>query len=278
MLCAEIGLMNEILNSVGLDVSDLMAVLKAVILFVLCYVIVKLLTKAIERLLGKSKHLEPNLKSFFNSAIKTVLWAIAVMIIASALGINITSLVAVLSVAGVALSLALQGLLANVFSGISILANRPFAVGDEVTISGQSGYVRSIGIFYTSIATYDNRMVHIPNADITSSVIVNATAEAKRRVDISVETSYDCPTEAVRSALLEAAAASQYPLAEPAPSAFIASFKASNIEFILRTWCESDKYFAAVADLNERIRSSYERNGIDISYDRLVVKMDNEGK
>ena len=270
----EVRIMEKFLGSIGLEVSDLMAVLKALLLFVIFYIIIKLLTKAISKLLNRSRLLEPSLKSFFNSATKTVLWAIAVMIIASALGINITSLVALLSVAGVALSLALQGLLANVFSGILILTSRPFAVGDEVTLSGQSGWVRSIGIFYTSIATYDNRVVHIPNGDITSSVIVNGTSEALRRVDIAVETSYDCKTEDVRAALLEAAANSKYPQPDPAPCVFLASYKASNIEFVLRVWCKSDEYFAAVADLNERVRESYDRHGIVISYDQLIVKMD----
>lgn len=267
--------MEKFLGSIGLEVSDLMAVLKALLLFVIFYVIIKLLTKAISKLLNRSRLLEPSLKSFFNSATKTVLWAIAVIIIASALGINITSLVALLSVAGVALSLALQGLLANVFSGILILTSRPFAVGDEVTLSGQSGWVRSIGIFYTSIATYDNRVVHIPNGDITSSVIVNGTSEAIRRVDIAVETSYDCKTEDVRAALLDAAANSKYPEPDPAPCVFLSSYKASNIEYVLRVWCKSNEYFAAVADLNERVREAYDKHGIVISYDQLIVKMDN---
>ena len=263
--------MNEFLNGIGLDISDLMSVLKALVLFVICYIIVKLLTKAIAKLFSKSKHLDPSLRSFFNSAIKVVLWALAIMIVASALGINITSLVALLSVAGVALSLALQGLLANVFSGITILANRPFAVGDEVKLCGETGVVRSIGIFNTCIETYDRRMVYIPNGNITSSVIVNATAQGVRRLDIPVETSYDCPTDAVRAALLEAAGNSKYPLDEPAPVVFISSFKASNIEFVLRVWCKSEDYYAAVGDLNERVRESYDRHHIEISYDRLVI-------
>lgn len=263
--------MKDFLNGIGLEVSDLMSILKALVLFVICYIVVKLLTKAISKILEKDKRLDSSLKSFFNSAIKVVLWALAVMIVASALGINITSLVALLSVAGVALSLALQGLLANVFSGITILVNRPFTVGDEVAFCGESGYVKSIGIFNTGIATYDNRMVYIPNGNITSSVIVNATAQGSRRVDIHVETSYDCPTDAVRAALLEAAANSEYPLSEPAPAVFISSFKASNIDFVLRVWCKPNEYFAAIADLNERVRESYDRNNIEISYDRLVI-------
>ena len=149
--------------------AKLTTVLEAVGLFIVCYIAIKILRKAIDKILDKSKHLDPSLKTFFASAVNVLLWAIAVMIVASALGINITSLVAILSVAGVALSLALQGLLANVFSGITLLASRPIAVGNFVEIGGQSGTVRSIGLFYTCLATPDNKIIYVPNGDITGS-------------------------------------------------------------------------------------------------------------
>ena len=270
---AEIGTMKEVLANAGIDLSILTTVLKALLLFIICYVVIKLLTKALSKLLDKGKLLDPSLKSFFKSAIKIVLWSIAVMVVASALGINITSLVALLSVAGVALSLALQGLLANVFSGITILINRPFAVGDTVTVSGRTGVVRSIGLFNTSILTLDNCLVHIPNGDITSSVIENGTAMEKRRISVSVETSYDCKTELVREALLEAAANSSMILEDPAPVAVLASFGASNIVYTVHAWCNAGDFIVAPGQLNEQIRESYERHGIDISYDRVIVSM-----
>ena len=186
--------------------AKLMTVLEAVGLFIVCYIAIKLLRKAIDKILDRSKHLDPSLKTFFASAVNVLLWAIAVMIVASALGINITSLVAILSVAGVALSLALQGLLANVFSGITLLASRPIAVGNFVEIGGQSGTVRSIGLFYTCLATPDNKIIYVPNGDITGSKIINYSTEPVRRVDLNVGTSYDCPTETVRAAILEAVA------------------------------------------------------------------------
>ena len=196
--------------------AQLMIVLKAIGLFVVCYIAIKILRKASDKILDKSKHLDPSLKTFFASAVNVLLWAIAVMIVASALGINITSLVAIMSVAGVALSLALQGLLANVFSGITLLASRPIAVGNFVEIGGQSGTVRSIGLFYTCLATTDNKIIYVPNGDITGSKIINYSTEPVRRVDLNVGTSYDCPTETVRSAILEAVANTEAGLHGPA--------------------------------------------------------------
>lgn len=249
-----------------------MTLLKALVVFAICYVAVKLVSRATLRLLDKSRRLDPSLKSFFGSAIKTLLWAVAVMIVASALGINITSLVAILSVAGVALSLALQGLLSNIFSGITLLASRPFAVGDRVTVGGHTGTVKAISLINTCVATPDARVIYIPNGDITSSTIVNETGEGVRRVDLKIETSYDAATEDVIAALLEAAESSELILAEPKPEAYITAYLSSNIEYTLLAWCKSGDYFGATCDLNRRVRDSYAAHGISISYDRLIIE------
>ena len=250
---------------------QLMTILKAAGLLVICYIAIKILRKAIDKILDRSRHLDPSLKSFFASAVNVLLWAIAVMIVASALGINITSLVAILSVAGVALSLALQGLLANVFSGITILASRPIAVGNYVEIGGQSGTVRSIGLFYTCLATVDNKIIYVPNGDITGSKIINYSAEPVRRVDLSVGTSYDCPTQTVRSALLEAISQTDKILDEPAPFVALAAYNASNIEYTVRVWCKTEDYWDVHFALNEKIRDSFDRNGVEMSYEHLNV-------
>ena len=159
------------LSSIKLGDVSLSSVFSALIVYVLCYIAIKILCKAFEKILDSSRHIDASLKSFFRSAIKAVLWTIAVIIIAGTLGIPVTSLVAVLSVAGVALSLALQGLLSNLFSGITLLTTHPFKVGDYVEISGQSGTVKSIGLFYTGLATVDNRMIYAPNGSVTSGQI-----------------------------------------------------------------------------------------------------------
>ena len=171
------------------DVS-LGSVFSALLVYLICYVAIKILCKAFDKILDASKHLDASLKSFFRSAIKALLWSVAVIIIAGTLGIPVTSLVAMLSVVGVALSLSLQGLLSNLFSGVTLLTTRPFKVGDYVEIGGNGGTVSSIGLFYTGLNTADNRVVYVPNGTVTTGQIVNFSAQDTRRVVVSVTASY----------------------------------------------------------------------------------------
>lgn len=257
------------------DIS-LSSILSAVLIYVVCYVVIRLLCRAFEKLLDRSKHIDASLKTFFSGAIKAVLWVIAIIIIAGSLGIPVTSLVAVLSVAGVALSLALQGLLSNLFSGITILATRPFNVGDYVQVGGEGGTVKSIGLFYTVLDTPDNRVIYAPNGDITSSKIVNYSAETLRRVIIPVTASYDSATEDVRRAVLAAAAKDERILTEPAPMAAISGFGSSSVEYTVRVWCKSDDYWDVLFALNENIRESFAEYGVEMSYDHLNVHIEKD--
>lgn len=257
------------------DIS-LSSILSAVLIYVVCYAAIRLLCRAFEKLLDRSKHIDASLKAFFSGAIKAALWVIAIIIIAGSLGIPVTSLVAVLSVAGVALSLALQGLLSNLFSGITILATRPFNVGDYVQVGGEGGTVKSIGLFYTVLDTLDNRVIYAPNGDITSSKIVNYSAEPIRRVIIPVTASYDSATEDVRRAVLAAAAKDERILTEPAPMAAISGFGSSSVEYTVRVWCKSEDYWDVLFALNENIRESFAEYGVEMSYDHLNVHIEKD--
>ena len=257
------------------DIS-LSSILSAVLIYVVCYVVIRLLCRAFEKLLDRSKHIDASLKTFFSGAIKAVLWVIAIIIIAGSLGIPVTSLVAVLSVAGVALSLALQGLLSNLFSGITILATRPFNVGDYVQVGGEGGTVKSIGLFYTVLNTPDNRVIYAPNGDITSSKIVNYSAESLRRVIIPVTASYDSATEDVRRAVLAAAAKDERILTEPAPMAAISGFGSSSVDYTVRVWCKSADSGDVLFALNENSRESFAEYGVEMSYDHLNVHIEKD--
>ena len=264
------------LADIKLGEISLGSILSAILIYVICYVAIKLLCRAFERLLDRSKHIDASLKTFFAGAIKAALWVVAIIIIAGSLGIPVTSLVAVLSVAGVALSLALQGLLSNLFSGITILATRPFKVGDYVQVGGEGGTVKSIGLFYTALDTPDNRVVYAPNGDITSGKIVNYSAETLRRVIIPVTASYDSATEDVRRAVLAAAAKDERILSEPAPMAAISSFGSSSVEYTVRVWCKSEDYWDVLFALNENIRESFAEHGVEMSYDHLNVHIETD--
>ncbi len=259
------------LSSIKLGDISLSSLLSALIVYLLCYIAIKILCRAFGKMLDASRHLDASLKSFFRSAIKAGLWTIAVIIIAGTLGIPVTSLVAVLSVVGVALSLALQGLLSNLFSGITLLTTHPFKVGDYVQIGSAEGVVQSIGLFYTAYTTPDNRVVYAPNGTVTSGQIINFTAEEKRRVIISVTASYDCATEDVRRAALEAAAMDERVLPDPAPFVAIVSYGSSSIEYTVRVWCKTADYWDVYFTLNENLRTCFEKCGVEMCYDHLNV-------
>lgn len=264
------------LSSIKLGDISLSSLLSALVVYLLCYIAIKILCRAFGKMLDASRHLDASLKSFFRSTTKAGLWTIAAIIIAGTLGIPVTSLVAVLSVVGVALSLALQGLLSNLFSGITILTTHPFKVGDYVELGGYEGTVKSIGLFYTGVATNDNRIVYSPNGNVTSGQVINHSAEALRRVIVPVTASYDCATEDVRAACLDAIAMTGKTLSDPAPFVAITSYGSSSVEYTVRAWCASGDYWDVYFALIENLRTGFDKHGVEMCYDHLNVHVVSE--
>lgn len=155
----------------GLSLS---AVLKIAVLIIVLLVLVKLLQKLFDRFLSRSR-IDRSLYGFLRAGVKILLYFIAAIIVAGSLNIDVTSLIAVLSVAGLALSLALQGALSNLASGIVILTTKPLHAGDYVSIGDQEGYVEEIGMTYTKLASFDRKIIFIPNSTVTSGSIINYT-------------------------------------------------------------------------------------------------------
>ena len=262
--------MNSILTALG--TSGAKSVLSAIITFLICLIAVNGVTKITDKLLDRSK-LDGALKGFVRTAVKIVLWALAIVIVAGALGIPTASLVAVISIAGLALSLSVQNIMSNLFSGITLLITKPFGEGDLVDIGANNGTVKSVGLFYTVIDTLDNRYVSIPNSDVTAASIVNYSREPLRRVDLTFNTSYDAKTEDVRAAILEAAKEDSKIKADPEPFIVIGQYKDSTVEYIVRVWCDNADYWDVYFGMNERVRESFTRNGIALSYPRVNVHM-----
>lgn len=164
--------------------------LYAAVLLVLCAVLIKLILKAADKLFSHSK-LDHTIFGFLRTTAKAVLIFIAVMLVAGTLGIDTSSLLAILSVAGLAVSLSMQTALSNVAGALMILTAKPFRSGDYVQIGDKAGTVLTIGAVYTSLRTYDNQIIYLPNSQITTGSIVNMTSEDVRRIDVNVSASYD---------------------------------------------------------------------------------------
>ncbi len=267
------------LFAVSLGAVSLKSFLSAVFIFILCLFVMRILNRITRRALAKSAA-EPAIKSFAKSAVKALLWCLTAITVAAALGVPVTSFVALLSVIGLALSLSVQGILSNLFSGVTILGTHPFRIGDYVEIDGCAGTVRNIGLFHTSITTIDNKIIHIPNSMVTAAKVINITSEKTRRVDLLFSVPYEADPDAVLKALLEAASGNASILADPPPFAGVSAYKGGAVEYALRAWVATPDFLDAYFALNKGVREALGRNGIEMTSDRLNVRLvgdDQEG-
>ena len=186
-------IMNQGMNLAG-------TVLKTVVIAVVGVLIIRLVMKVVNKTLEKSK-LEKAAHSLIKTLAKTVMWVLLALVLAASLGIDVTGIVALASVATLAVSLALQNLLANVIGGFTLLYTHPFGSGDYVEIAGQAGTVNEVGISYTKLITPDNKLISIPNSAVVAAQIVNYTALGLRRVDINVAASFSAASTAGTGAL-----------------------------------------------------------------------------
>jgi len=249
---------------------SLSTILSALVVVAICYVVKGIVNKIFASIMEKSS-LDGSLKSFLKTAVNVGIWAFIVVIVAGTLGIPTASLVAALSVAGLALSLSVQGILGNLFSGMIMMGTRPFHDGDLVDIGGTTGVVQSLGLFYTVIVTADKRTVHIPNSTVAGSSVLNYSTAPQRRIDLVITASYDDSAEKVKKALYEACADANGILADPAPAVVVSEYGASSIAYTVMAWADNADFLSAKGDLMEKVRTSFEKNGVTMTYDHLNV-------
>ena len=265
---------NATINSAAgiLGSLTLTGILSAILSLVVCLLLKKVVLKLVTKALNRTK-LDSNLIKITLKVLETVLWIVIILVLCEALGIKVTSLLALFSVVGLAFSLALQDSLSNLASGIMLLAGHPFKVGDYVEAGGQEGTVKNIGIIHTLLATPDNKLIYVPNSAISSSKIVNYSTEPTRRLDIAVSASYDAPTAAVRKALLEVAGDHELVLHDPAPVVLLTNYGASAIDYTLRVWCKNGDYWTVNGQVRENIRESFAKHGVEMTYNHVNVHM-----
>lgn len=264
------------LDNIRIGSLSLSMIVGALVTFIICLIVINLVMKLVSRAMNRAKKLGRTVKGFLLSAIKIALWIIAIIIVAGELGIPTASLVALLSVAGLALSLSVQGLLTNLFSGLTLLVTHPFAEGNFVEIAGKTGTVKSIGLIYTTINTLDNVVISIPNGDVVGSSITNYSAEPLRRVDMLFSASYDEPTEKVKNAIMEVIRADERIVSDPAPFVALNAYNESSVEYVVRAWVKNADYWDVHFALNENVRESFKRNNVAMSYRHMNVHILNK--
>ena len=251
-------------------------ILSALLTLLVCLVAARLLLKLAKRLLHRVQRLNDRLRQIILTAIKVVLYVLTGIITAGALGLNTTSVTALVSVLTLGVTLAAEDILGNVAGGLVILSSHPFNIGDEIEISGTVGVVREIALNHTKVETCNGQFVMLPNKELSSSRIINYTAMGRRRVVVNVTASYDAPTDTVKAACMEAVAATPNVLPEPAPQAYLTGYGSSSIEYSVRCWTATKDYWGAYYALNENLRTAFAAHNVEMTYDHLNVHVLNK--
>lgn len=234
--------------------------------------IIRILRKLLEKAFRKTT-MDPAVASLVLSVVRVFLTIILFLIAASALGLDVSGIVALASVLTLAISLAVQDALSNLIGGFTLLHTKPFTIGDYVEIAGQGGTVQQVGLTYTKLLTPDRKTVSIPNSAVVAAQIVNYSAEGTRRVDITVNVAYDNEPELVIQALKEAADVPTI-LPDPVPYCALSAYGESTITYILQVWSESANYWTTLHTINRNIRTVFREKGITMSYPHLNVHID----
>lgn len=242
------------------------------VIIVAAMVVSRIVLALVDRALGKSK-LDPTLIRIIRTVVKLVVGVVCVLLICETLGVEITSLIALFSVIGLALSLAAQGVLANLAGGITILGARPFRVGDFVEMDGVKGTVKEVALMYTKLDTTDNKLVYLPNKIVSEVKVLNYSKEPTRRIEITFSASYESPIPQVKAAVLESLAQNPLTLAEPEPVVGVARYGASAIEYNLWVWCRGEDYWPAFYSVTEGVKQALDAAGLEMTYDHLNVHM-----
>ena len=240
------------------------------LIIVAAVLVSRIVVSLINRTLAKSK-LDPALVRIIRTVVKLTVGWVCVLLICETLGVEITSLIALFSVIGLAVSLAAQGVLANLAGGITILGARPFRVGDFVEMDGIRGTVKEVTLMYTKVDTTDNKLVYLPNKIVSEAKVLNFSRESTRRIEITFSASYDSPIDKVKEAVMAMVKADPLTLDEPAPIVGVAKYGASSIEYNLWVWCKGEDYWPAFYSVNEGLKKALDGAGLEMTYDHLNV-------
>lgn len=214
--------------------------------------------------------IEPNTRTFINSAVKWLLYVILIVSIVSILGVPMASVITVLGTAGAAVALSLQGSLANLAGGIMMVIFKPFKVGDFVEAAGVSGVVKEITLFYTVLNTPDNCRIHVPNGSLMNANIIDYSAEDTRRVDLTFACAKSESPAAIQKLILEAMSSNEKVLDDPAPFARLSGGTNEAMQFTARAWCKSADYWDVYFDLTQAVTEKLGENGVQAPAVRVI--------
>ncbi|MGY6522166.1 MAG: mechanosensitive ion channel family protein [Mongoliitalea sp.] len=244
--------------------------LKATILLLIGRWVIRFLLNMLGRTLDKYE-IDASLATFFKSFLSAVLWVVLLISVATTLGMQMTSFVAILGAAGLAVGLALQGSLSNFAGGVLILVFKPFRVGDAIEAQGHLGAVESIDILYTKIRNFDNRVVTVPNGALANNSIVNLSQKPTRRVEMKVGVAYGTDLTKTREVILNVLKKDDRIHEDPAPSVHFMSFGDSSLDLTIRCWADAADLWPVYWDSMEAIKIAFEEHAIEIPFPQRDV-------
>lgn len=259
-----LNFLKELLTTAGLRI------LYAVLIIIIGLKLIKFFAKRCEKAKWY-RRIDKSVAHFIVSSLNVLLKVLVFVSAALVLGVPATSFVAILTSAGVAIGLALQGSLSNFAGGLMILIFKPFRVGDYIESTEVSGTVQDISIFYTVLITPDNKTVHCPNGALSNTHVTNYSEQETRRVDIPVSVSYDADVAAVKQLLTETAAANEMILPDQPPFVRLSECADSSLDFTVRVWCKNADYWTVKFDLTEAIQAALVAAGIEIPYPQMDI-------
>lgn len=246
-------------------------VISALLILVIGLIVIKKLTKSVEKSLEKRSRLEHNIVRLLMTVVRFALYFLLLISCAQRLGIPTASLVTLLGTFGLAFSLALQSSLGDLAGGIFILVTKPFKVGDYVQAAGAEGTVYEIGFIHTKIMTVDNRAIYVPNSAITGSNVVNFST-ARRQVDLDIPVSYQCDLEKAKAVITDAVAADSRVVEAPFVRVWDLASSAVNIK--VRAWVKGADYWEARSAMVQNIKQALDKNDISIPFTQIDIHMD----
>lgn len=279
--------MNNMTDISGLEWERLLIMLKtmgvefglklvvAVIIFYVGRMVARMLVKGMHRLL-QVQEVDKILESF---VCNLAYWTVMIFVIIAAInhiGVETTSLIAVMGAAGLAIGLALQGSLSNFAAGVLIVLFRPYRVGDFVEAAGISGVVEQVQILTTIMRTGDNKQIIVPNSQIMGSIITNYSANDTRRVDMTVGVSYEDDLDKVRATLQELIDTDARILKEPEPLIAVSALADSSVNFAVRPWVRTGDYWGVMFDLTEAVKKRFDEEGISFPFPQQDVHLYNK--
>lgn len=249
----------------------------AILVWIVGNWIIKGLVKTLTKMLDKSKtdeSLKPFLKSIINAALKVML----VISVLTMIGIEMTSFVALLGAAGLAIGMALSGTLQNFAGGVVILVIKPFKVGDVIETQGYIGTVKGIQIFHTTLTTPDNKTIILPNGSLSSASLTNYTTEENRRVDWTFGIGYGDNVEKTKEILLRLCDEDERTLSDPAPFVALSSLGDNSVNFTVRAWVKASDLWPVFFEMNEKVYNEFNKAGLSIPFPQMDVHVYNTDK